>query len=187
MWRCQRTAGHLRLPDECRGGQPPLPSQAYGHLIGGDDLHQPVHRHRSAYSRGDQRIPAQRPDRVTGRQRVLQQRRQHHRHLVPEPPSQALGGVAAAGAAGSPRARKTPAAAAARPRPARLAASPQTPVSRWWPPSRGIRSASGRPAASTAAPGPRSAGQRSRPRHLVPDRAGGQVDSLKNSRAAIHS
>ena len=42
-----------------------------------------------------------------------------------------VGAVAAAGAAGSPRERKTPAAAAARQRPAPRAAHPQTPSSRW--------------------------------------------------------
>ena len=40
--------------------------QLGGHLIGGDGLDQPVHRHRPVGGRADQRIPAQRRDRVTG-------------------------------------------------------------------------------------------------------------------------
>ena len=105
------------------------------HLIRGDGLDQPVHRHRPAVGRGDQRIPAQRPDRVTGRQRVFQQRQPALAPPRRRAARRAQGGVAAAGAAGSPRARRTPAAAAGRPRPARCAAGGRTPAPRWWPPS----------------------------------------------------
>ena len=52
-----------------------------------------MHRHRPVSRWADQRIPAQRRDRVTGRQRVLQQRRQHRARLLTEPPGQARAGL----------------------------------------------------------------------------------------------
>ena len=71
--RVPRVVGYRDL-DQGGSGLPPLPGQVGGHLIGGDGLHQPVHRYQTVDGRADQRVPAQRGDRVTGRQRVLQQR-----------------------------------------------------------------------------------------------------------------
>ena len=48
-----------------------------------------MYRHRPVGGRVDQRIPAQGRDRVTGRQRVLQQRYQDRGHLPAERPGQA--------------------------------------------------------------------------------------------------
>ncbi len=82
-------AASIRAAAACRH----CAGQLGWHLVGGDGLDQPVHRHRPVGGRGDQRIPAQRRDRITGRQRVLQQRRQHRRHLLAEPPGQARAGL----------------------------------------------------------------------------------------------
>ena len=81
----QFLVGRDRGLDQGGGSLPPLPSQLGWHLVGGDGLDQPVHRHHPVSRRADQRIPAHRRDRVPGRQRVLQQRGQHRRHLSAEP------------------------------------------------------------------------------------------------------
>ena len=67
--------------DHGDGRQPPGLTQRFGHLVGGDLPHQPVHRYRPLPSRADQRIPAQRRDRVPGGHLVVQQRAQHRHHL----------------------------------------------------------------------------------------------------------
>ena len=120
----------------------------------------------------DQRIPAQRRDRIPGRQLVLQQRHQHRRHVLAEPP-----GEARAGLQQQPQrdrlgrqnasSRSSPAAPGAGLRQVR-----RTPAARWWPPSGGTRSARRGPAGPGAAAGtrpgtrpgcPRWPGRRRRP------------------------
>ena len=81
-----------RGADHCGGSLAPR-GQLRGHLIGGDRLHQPVHRYRPVDGRADQRIPAQRGDRVLGCQRVLQQRQQHLFHLRTQPFGESRAGL----------------------------------------------------------------------------------------------
>jgi hypothetical protein len=55
-----------RSIDHRSSGLAPLIRHVVGHLIGGDRLHQAVHRHRPIAGQVDQRIPAQCGDRVVG-------------------------------------------------------------------------------------------------------------------------
>ncbi len=88
-----RVVGDGGLDQSC-GGLPPLAGQLGWHLVGGDGLDQPVHRHRPLGRRGDQRIAAQRRDRVTDRQRgILQQGHHHGGYALPELPGQARAGL----------------------------------------------------------------------------------------------
>ena len=52
-----------------------------GELGAGDGLHQAVHQHQAVPGRGDQRVAAQRGDRIPGRHRITQQRPDRGRHF----------------------------------------------------------------------------------------------------------
>ena len=82
--RQPRVGGDRRL-DQGGGGLPP-PVRLIGRQLGaGDGLHQPVHQHQPVPRRGDQRIPAQRGDRIPRRHRIPQQAPDRGRHLRTEP------------------------------------------------------------------------------------------------------
>ena len=78
--RQPRVGGDRRL-DQGGGGLPPPVRFIRRQLGAGDGLHQPVHQHQPVARRGDQRIPAQRGDRIPRRHRIPQQAPDRGRHL----------------------------------------------------------------------------------------------------------
>ena len=71
--------------DHRRGGLLPRCGQPGRHLSNRDGLDQPVHRHRPIAHGAHQRVAAQRGDRISDYQLVLQQRHQVRRHLSAKP------------------------------------------------------------------------------------------------------